>query len=422
MRSDYKREMDRLSPSPEAMARLEEAMRTEVPARRTHPLRFGRKAVLAVAVCAALALSAVAAGPTVWQVLQNQLGVLAPLAVPAEGVVADQGVEVRLVGSISDGYEARVYFTATDQVGGRFNEHTQVGVQLAGDWVGRGAALGKEILARNEEAQEILVEANLTGVDSSMPLTLEVYGFDSASRTVRVEQLPRPEEPQTASATKVNGTTVLLPGEAPEEIAEGLFLSAMGFDADGLFHIRVDYGEGYRPGKWLFIIPLSTAYPDQTYYEQDCIRTELENGVDLAYPRVTKEAWDDIQGFYVDGGYVGPEAVIEGTWELPVTLEQSETQTVELDQVVGNFRIGQVEVSQLGVVVTYERLNGEPGWFTNVQLIRRDGTAIPLEVELGSTLTENGRTAYTRWSMEEPVENLEDLDYLMLGDVRVDLN
>ena len=137
---------------------------------------------------------------------------------------------------------------------------------------------------------------------------------------------------------------------------------------------------------------------------------------------MTKEAWDDIQGFYVDGGYVGPEAVIKGTWELPVTLEQSETRTVELDQIVGNFRIGQVEVSQLGVVVTYERLNGEPGWFTNVQLIRTDGTAIPLEVELGSTLTENGRTAYTRWSMEEPVENLEDLDYLMRGDVRVDLN
>lgn len=422
MRSDYKREMDRLSPSPEAMTRLEEAMRTEVPARRAHPLRFGRKAVLAAAVCAALALSAVAAGPTVWQVLQNRLGVLAPLAVPAEGVVADQGVEVRLVGSVSDGYEARVYFTATDQVGGRFNEHTQVGVQLAGDWVGRGAALGKEILSRNEEAREILVEANLTGVDSSMPLTLEVYGFDSASRTVRVEQLPRPEEPQTAPTTTVNGSTVLLPGEAPEEIAEGLYLSAMGFDTDGLFHIRVDYGEGYRPGKWLFVIPRSAAYPDQTYYEQDCIRTELENGMDLAYPRVTKEAWDDIQGFYVDGGYVGPEAVLEGTWELPVTLEQSETRTVELDQVVGNFRVGQVEVSQLGVVVTYERLNGEPGWFTNVQLIRTDGTAIPLEVELGSTLTENGRTAYTRWSMEEPVENLEDLDYLMLGDVRVDLN
>ena len=422
MYSDYRREMDQLSPGPEAMARLEEAMRADVPTRAPHPLRFGRKAVLAAAVCMALALSAVAAGPTVWQGLQDRLGVLAPLAVPAEGVVADQGVEVRLVGSISDGYEARVYFTATDQAGGRFNEHTQVGVQLAGDWVGRGAALGKEILARNEEAQEILVEANLTGVDSSMPLTLEVYEFDSAGRTVRVEQLPRPEKPKTAPTTKLNGTTVLLPGETPEEMAEGLFLSAMGFDADGLFHIRVDYGEGYRPGDWLFVIPLSAAYPDQTYYEQGCLRTELECGVDLAYPRVTLEAWNDIQGFYVDGGYSGPETVIEGAWELPVTLEQSESRTVDLDQIVGNFRVGQVEVSQLGVVVTYERLNGEPGWLTNVRLIRTDGAVIPLEVKLGSTLTENGRTAYTRWSMEEPVENLDDLDYLMLGDVRVELN
>lgn len=421
MRSDYKREMDRLSPSPQAMARLEEAMRTEVPTRGTHPLRFGRKAVLAAAVCAALALSAVAAGPTVWQVLQERLGVLAPLAVPAEGVVADQGVEVRLVGSISDGYEARVYFTATDQVGGRFNEHTQISAQLDGELVGTGGALGCHILSYDADEEQFLVEASLLGVDSSMPLTLEVYEFDSASRMARVEQLPCSEEPQTAPTTTVNGTTVLLPGEAPEEIAEGMYLSAMGFDADGLFHIRVDYGEGYRPGKWLFAIPRSAAYPDQTYYEQDCIRTELECGVDLAYPRVTQEVWDDIQGIYVNSGYFGPEAVLEGAWELPVTLEQSQSQTVELDQVVGNFRVEQVEVSQLGVVVTYERLNGEPGWFTNVQLIRTDGTVIPLEVELGSALTQDGQTAYTRWSMEEPVENLQDLDYLMLGDVRVDL-
>lgn len=421
MRSDYKREMDRLSPSPEAMALLEEAMRTEVPARGTHPLRFGRKAVLAVAVCAALALSAVAAGPTVWQVLQNQLGVLAPLAVPAEGVVADQGVEVRLVGSISDGYEARVYFTATDQVGGRFNEHTQVSAQLDGELVGTGGALGCHILSYDADEEQFLVEASLLGVDSSMPLSLEVYEFDSASRMARVEQLPCPEEPQTAPTTTVNGSTVLLPGEAPEEIAEGLYLSAMGFDQSGRFHIRLDYGEGYGEGS-LHIQPQSIAEPQSARYQEGCIYTELEGGLDFAYPKLTAADWGDVSDFYFYGIYSGPEEPIRGTWELPVTLEQSETRTVELDQVVGNFRVEQVEVSQLGVVVTYERLNGEPGWFTNVQLIRTDGTAIPLEVELGSALTQDGQTAYTRWSMEEAVENLEDLDYLMLGGVRVDLN
>lgn len=420
MRSDYKREMDRLSPSPEAMTRLEEAMRTEVPARGTHPLRFGRKAVLAVAVCAALALSAVAAGPTVWQVLQNQLGVLAPLAVPAEGVVADQGVEVRLVGSISDGYEARVYFTATDTTGGRFNEHTQVGAQLDGELTGMAGALGCHILSYDADEKQFLVEASLSGVDSSLPLTLEVSGFDPSSRNVKLE-FPRPEEVHEVPTTMENGSVVLLPGEEAEEIAEGLYLSAMGFDQSGRFHIRLDYSEGYGEGS-LHIQPQSIAEPQSARYQEGCIYTELEGGLDFAYPKLTAADWGDVSDFYFYGIYSGPEEPIRGTWELPVTLEQSETRTVELDQVVGNFRIGQVEVSQLGVVVTYERLNGEPGWFTNVQLIRTDGTAIPLEVELGSTLTENGRTAYTRWSMEEPVENLEDLDYLMLGDVRVDLN
>lgn len=420
MHSDYRREMDRIAPSPEAMARLEEAMRTGMPARRTHPLRFGRKLVLAAAVCAALALSAVAAGPTVWQVLQNRLGGFAPLAAPAEGVATDQGVEVRLVGSLSDGYEAKVYFTATDTTGGRFSAQTRVSAQLNGELVGSGGVLGCEVLSYDEDEKQLLVEASLEGVDTSEPMTLAVSGFDASGRTVQTE-LPRPEQAKTVPTTAVNGATVLLPGDEPEEIAEGLFLSAMGFDADGLFHIRIDYGEGYRPGKWLFIIPRSAAYPDQTYYEQDCIRTELEHGVDLAYPRVTREAWDDIESFYVDGGYSGPETAVRGAWEVPVTLEQVEKKSVEVDQTVNGFEVERAEVSQMSVVVHYKRLNGSGDWLTDVQLFDRSGDQVPLLIGMCVTKNEEENTLYTRWTLEEPVD-LEDLDYLLLGGVRVDLD
>lgn len=420
MRSDYKREMDRLSPSTEAMARLEEAMRTEVPARGTHPLRFGRKAVLAAAVCAALALSAVAAGPTVWQVLQERLGGFAPLAAPAEGVAIDQGVEVRLVSSLSDGYEAKVYFTATDTTGGRFGPHTRVSAQLNGELVGSGGVLGCEVLSYDEDGTQLLVEASLEGVDTSEPLTLAVSGFDASARTVQTE-LPRPEQAETVPTTTVNGAVVLLPGDEPEEIAEGLYLSAMGFDADGLFHIRVDYGEGYRPGKWLFVVPQSDARPDQTYYEQNCIRTELEHGVDLAYPRVIRGAWDGIQSFYVDGGYSGPETVVQGTWEVPVTLEQVEKKVVEVDQTLDKFEVERVEVSQMSVVVHYKRLYVPGDWLMDVQLFDQNGDQVPLLIGMCVTKDEGENTVYTRWTLEEPVE-LEDLDHLMLGDVRVDLN
>ena len=375
--------------------------------------------VLAAVVCGVLALSTVAAGPTVWQALQNQLGVFAPLAVPAEGSLTEQDVEVRLVGSLSDGYEAKVYFTATDLTGGRFGELTRVSAELKGELVGNGSALGCEVLSYDEEANQILVEASLVGVDASAPLTLEVSGFDSASRTMQV-QLPRPEKLQKVSTT-VDGATVLLPGENPQEIAEGVFLSAMGFDANGLFHIRLDFGEGYGLGWYLSIMPLNQLYPDQNLYQENSTCTELEHGVDLAYPRLTQASWEQISGFYVDGDYSGPGAVIQGTWELPVTLEQVEQQTILVDQTVDKFHVEQVEVSQMGVVVTYQRLYVQSGWLTNVKLFDRNGNQVPLMTDMCVTKDMQKDIVYTRFILEEPVE-LEDLDYLMVAGVRIPLH
>lgn len=323
------------------------------------------------------------------------------------------------MGSLSDGYEAKVYFTATDLTGGRFGELTRVSAELKGELVGNGSALGCEVLSYDEEANQILVEASLVGVDASAPLTLEVSGFDSASRTMQV-QLPRPEKLQKVSTT-VDGATVLLPGENPQEIAEGVFLSAMGFDANGLFHIRLDFGEGYGLGWYLSIMPLNQLYPDQNLYQENSTCTELEHGVDLAYPRLTQASWEQISGFYVDGDYSGPGAVIQGTWELPVTLEQVEQQTILVDQTVDKFHVEQVEVSQMGVVVTYQRLYVQSGWLTNVKLFDRNGNQVPLMTDMCVTKDMQKDIVYTRFILEEPVE-LEDLDYLMVAGVRIPLH
>lgn len=420
MHSDYKREMEQIAPSAAAMERLEAAMQNSVPRRRVTPLRFGRNMVLAAVVCGVLALSTVAAGPTVWQMIQNQLGVRAPLAVPAEGSVTDQDIEVRLVGSLSDSYEATVYFTASDLTVGRFNEYVRVSAELQGELEGDGSVQGCEVLSYDEETDQILVEVSLLGVDASAPLTLEVSGFNSSGRSMQVE-LPRPEKLQRVSTTTVNGTTVLLPGENPQEIAEGVFLSAMGFDDDGLFHIRLDFGEGYGLGRYLFIVPQNQLYPDQNLYQENSICTELEHGVDLAYPRLTQVSWEQISGFYVDGGYSGPGAVVQGTWELPVTLEQVEQQTIVVDQTVDKFHVEQVEVSQMGVVVTYQRLYVQSGWLTNVQLFDRNGNQVPLTTDMCVTKDIQKDLVYTRFILEEPVE-LENLDHLVVGGLTIPLH
>lgn len=418
---DYKQEMDKRFPRAEALRRLDALVSGQQPVRSgTSRFRFGRRMVLAAAICAGLMASAVAAGPTLWETLQEHLGLFSPLAAQAEGSVTDQGVEVRLVGSLSDGYEARVYFTATDRVGGRFNDHTQVSAVLKGELMGMGSVLGCQVLSYDRDAEQLLVEASLEGLDSTAPLTLEVSAFDSASRIMQTE-LPRPENIPAAPTTTVNGTVVLLPDEDTRELAEGVFLSSMGFDADGLFHIRIDYGEGYQPGRWLSVIPRSLLHPDLTYYEENCIRTELEHGIDLAYPRLTQAVWDDVSGFYVSGGYSGPDAVVRGTWQLPTALTQVEKRVLDVDQTVGEFQVQQIEISQMSVVATYQRLNPRSSWMTNVQLFDKNGDQVPMTIGLCTIKDDLEDIVYTRWTLEEPVD-LKDLAYVVVGGVPLPLN
>ena len=76
----YQREMDRISMSQAFRAALTEAMAGEKPARR--PRRAWRTALLAAALCGALAVSALALSPTLRQAREGALGGYARYAPP----------------------------------------------------------------------------------------------------------------------------------------------------------------------------------------------------------------------------------------------------------------------------------------------------------------------------------------------------
>ena len=75
--NDYRREMDGLRPSPAAVERLNRLLEEGAPARRSR--RLGRRAAAALALCAALCVTAVAAGPTLWDALRPAWGPTPPL-------------------------------------------------------------------------------------------------------------------------------------------------------------------------------------------------------------------------------------------------------------------------------------------------------------------------------------------------------
>ena len=244
--SDYRREMDALNPSRPALERLD-ALLAGGGERARPRRRFGRRAAVALALCAALAVTAVAAGPTLWQTLQVRLGAFAPYAAPAEGAVVESGVEVALAGSLSDGYVARVYFTVTDPAG-RLNEHTNVTARLeTADGPLAGGA-GCHVLSWDAEAGRLLVEANLVGVGSGSAATLTVTGLDPSYRYETGAAFRPPERAQTLETEEAaEGQAVLRAGQTPQASpdTEDFSISSMGFDGEGRFHIRLAMAEGF---------------------------------------------------------------------------------------------------------------------------------------------------------------------------------
>lgn len=87
---------------------------------RRRPLRTG---LMAAAICAALAVTAVAVSPPLRETLIQFLGSFEPYAQEVEGVSAtDQGIELRVVRVLADKNGGTAYLEAEDLVGERLHE------------------------------------------------------------------------------------------------------------------------------------------------------------------------------------------------------------------------------------------------------------------------------------------------------------
>ena len=396
--SDYRREMERLTPGSEALERLD-ALLAGGGERAARPRRrFGRRAAVALALCAALGVTAVAAGPTLWQALQVRLGAFAPYAAPAEGAVVESGVEVALAGSLSDGYVARVYFSVTDPAG-RLNEHTNVTARLeTADGPLAGGA-GCHVLSWDAEAGRLLVEANLVGVGSGSAATLTVTGLDPSYRYETGAAFFPPERAQTLETEEAaEGQAVLRAGQTPQAspATEDFSISSMGFDGEGRFHIRLAMAEGFS-NSGLLALPYNAA-GEQMGSTQD--RVDTADGTDYVIGGITPADVADMAYIRVYGVYHGPEEPIQATWTLPVALEPAEERTLTLDRTAGPYRLDALELSPLSIALTWRRTDGEVG-HPGLQVTLRDGAQAALEAQ-GGAPTEGASRDF--WVFAQPVE------------------
>lgn len=397
--TDIRRALEAVGPTPAQLKDLTDKLEAaqEAPARR----RPGRRAVVALALCAALMVTAVAAGPSMWNILAEYLGPYAPFAQEMEGTASDQGVRLELVSAVSDGYTAQIFYTITDEEGGRFNaDHTTVAASLEGTNLG-GMSTGSRIVSYDADSNTLLMEVSATGIDTSQPLELVVEKIDPSSYMLWDSRFPAavPEELLETETTE-DGDVVLKAEQNPQTSPDTdvVRISSVGFDEEGNFHIRLAFAEGIT-GMLLARpcgadgTPLANIQAAEVEGGMDCLVVEDFDPADLAYIQVY-------------GPYRGPEQAIEGEWTLPLEIEAAEQKVVQVDRTLEDgVYVDRVEVSGMNIAVFFQ--SEDVDWFT-LWITDRSGETIGVPLNYMNRRVNGTDTSCGLWSFETPMD-LEDI-------------
>lgn len=381
-----------------------------------------RRVLIALALCAALAVTAAAAGPSIWQALEARLGAFAPYAEELDTVSVSQGVELRAVGSVSDGVITRIYLAATDLEGTRLDGHTIAVPQsftVDGAWTNWIMGYGIQTVAFENEEQTLLLEIQAEGLDFTQPVTISGGTLQPGRYTVHA--WPELEEiPAAALETELteDGIPVLRGGQTPRtfEGLNGFRLSSMGFDERGRFHIRIALEPGYALEGRVYATASSA---DGRNWQEGMEVTMLPDGEDILLPAITRENVSELQELELYGAYTGPESPIQGEWSLSLELDTVNTWTTadSWSAACGGITITRVQLSPLGVVAWY---SGE-GWLHEaeyLQVEQKDGKSPTWEAPTGGGDQAGGCVI---WAFNEPVEP-EDISSVTIRGVEIPLS
>lgn len=474
----YKREMEQLGPRQEELERLYTLIEggTDMKWKKW----LGRRAVAAIAVCAALTLTATAAAaPAVWRSLQEHLGPFAPYAQYIKGAsCTDQGIRIQVLSAVSDDLEARFYLSVRDIEGDRINEFLDLKGSLeAGEerelepgetepvvYGGGYSTRNFELVSYDPGTKTALLTAKIYYEDTARPNgegKLTVTGMDTRQGALRVDipcasatgkalkSLPVGRDDKViATPSDVLGTgytdavlpskkVVLAPGQTPMDIegTQDFRVSSMGFASDGCFHVRLEFAEGVKPALfqnqdgvtkstmlcgWL---GEDAALDDRSYAYQ---QTLVAGGMDILFPLIKAGDLGALQGgqIRISGVYFRPGMEIQGAWSTQFQMEHYSSVTLDWTGELDGCQVRQVTVSPLSVTMR----SNDKGGFANSTLyaVKKDGSTVASEPGLGAynnlaAKGGEGWDAFNTWSFEEPVD-VEDISFLSLKGTLIPVN
>ncbi len=451
---EYRDQMEQIKPDAAALERLY-AMVDGQTAPRQRRRRLGRRVVTAAAVCAALAVTALAAGPAVWETLREQLGEFAPYAQTVAGDTAvDQGLELAALQAVSDGEYARIYLSLRDLEGDRLSDNLQTNLllraessqePLPGESV-TSYSFHSRLLSYDPQEKTALLELAGMDIDTAQAMEVEMTWLATNRYTLdgtislegitdtllacrRAEQgdiLWRPGDlqgaPEEDGALELADPVVLRPDQNARAV-EGTQLfqvSAVGFAQDGYLHISIQYDPSLTVGSGGDSVLYVQGLKDGEYlgYTPQFVLA-IEGGMEIVLPRVTPETLGEYDALELYGSYQTPGEDIRGEWVIPVAFETTRPTLMPWTGEAGpGVQVESVQVSPISAVL--EMTGG--GAFSQESVVahNRDGSTVASRFVNGSAWEdeEGVRHNLYRWAFEEPVE-LEDVEYFTFMDTKI---
>ncbi len=375
-----------------------------------------RTSLIAAALCALLAVSALAASPTLRDAVQGLLGGFAPYAQTVEGAAAtDQGIQVSVVRAVADATDGWYYLEVKDLTGDRLTEDTYLD----------GAAQSK---AYDPESRTVLAQgaarARSRNEDGTMTIALqEIWGGERFEGVVLPRELLEPDnvlESMQLSDEHSHGTgddrVVLVPGQTPMDLAgaPGFALSSMGFDEKGRLHVQIRVEDGYEVPEWEFYLGREIWQVGDAKlrsgggysFEQEGMRfvdfrtNFFEDFREETY--VPKEAYQGLE--LTLEGWIATRERIRGNWEVTFPLELLPDRPVRVNQAVNGKIVESLTLSAMNAALKLRETEEQGSlWNLPMTVYLADGSAFTVERGLGAA---SGQAGFYRnyWKFPEPVE------------------
>lgn len=336
-----------------------------------------RTGLIAAALCAVLAVGALAASPALREAIDQALGSFGPYSQEVEGVsCTDQGVELRVVRTLADENGGTVYLEATDHTGNR----------LSGKSVLEG--YNSSCLAYDPETRTALFGVAIDpmwyqGRDEAGQYTLEFDAIQPA--VVRFDQVELPWELVTArrldsmtlsaqdcvecmDSAPVEANTVLVPNQTPAGLGTELFtLSSIGFDQAGAIHVQIRLAEGVTAG----VGEIWSSFPALDESLRATLGAQWELGErhttfvqdGIYYKDICFTGLTDAQlgQFSIDSltGQVQLGETIQGQWKLTFPLNLLPQRVITLEETINGQVLESITITATTVRKTARYLDPE---------------------------------------------------------------